>query len=43
MTVLDGFELVFIICLICVAEFAFGWKAGASWEKKRGKNDGEIH
>lgn len=39
----DVFEIAFIICLICVAEFAFGWKAGASWEKKKDKNNAEIH
>ena len=31
---LDSFGIAFIICLICVAEFAFGWKAGESWERK---------
>lgn len=35
----DSFSIAFIICLICVAEFAFGWKAGASWEKKKEKKD----
>lgn len=43
MTMPDGFGIAFIICLIYVAGFTFGWKAGASWEKKKEKNDGEIH
>ena len=42
-TMPDGFSLAFIIFLICVAEFAFGWKAWASWEKTKEKKDAEIH
>lgn len=32
-------EIGFIIFLIAVAEFVFGFKAGLSWEQKKEKSD----
>lgn len=39
---IDKFSIGFIVILVYIAGFAFGWKGGQSWEKQKGENDDEF-
>ena len=36
---IDKFSIGFIVFLVFVLGFAWGWKGGQSWEKQKGEDD----